>query len=401
MGHAGSAAQAFCKSAESLSLFFSQVHSKQAAVDKTVAAKQRMLAAAYETEGEAETVEEAVEESIEDDDPADELHNAARAFGTEVSAAVASAPNNHYATVHESSLLEVRTRQLKALQQDYLRLHEHTLQQAQLYAEQQAFQAQAVAEAERMRDSMRMQLHETHARHSTARPALSSALQGCEKMLSRLAAVRSVDQLPGEMAAASAMLFEVCTPPPPPPLHGTTRTFLDHSAASCHRDVPARVPPSRSLRFGRCCCRRMRRSWTRTARCRRPEACRRGPNSCRLPRWSLGRGAMDRSDTAPPLLAARGCRVEAAPPHQRHPLAPQGEAPLVVPAPPRLVSVVVPVLVLSREGPALELHRVAERPARRPVPHAVAQPGAQGPAVAGGVRPPAGPIAPRRQRRLE
>ena len=58
---------------------------------------------------------------------------------------------------------------------------------------------------------MREQLQSVRTRSGEAKPMVLQALAGCEKMLARLAAVRSVDQLPGEMAAASAMLFEART----------------------------------------------------------------------------------------------------------------------------------------------------------------------------------------------
>ena len=102
----------------------------------------------------------------------------------------------HYENVRDVELLEVRTRQLKALQADYLRLHEHTLQSAQFYAEQQQAQQEQVRRAEAAREKMKDLLDESRARQTSAKPEIDAALAGCEKMLSRLAAVRSVEQLP-------------------------------------------------------------------------------------------------------------------------------------------------------------------------------------------------------------
>ena len=143
-------------------------------------------------------------------DAVEAARSAYAAFG-DATALANSAPDEHYATVRDAQLLEVRTRQLKQLQQDYLRLHEHTLEAAQWYAEQQAAQQQQVAATEAARDRMKELLNEARGRAHTTRPALGAALQACEKMLARLAAVRSIDQLPQEMAAASAMLFETRT----------------------------------------------------------------------------------------------------------------------------------------------------------------------------------------------
>ena len=102
----------------------------------------------------------------------------------------------HYENVRDVELLDVRTRQLKALQADYLRLHEHTLQSAQFYAEQQQAQQEQVRRAEAAREKMKDLLDESRARQTSAKPEIDAALAGCEKMLSRLAAVRSVEQLP-------------------------------------------------------------------------------------------------------------------------------------------------------------------------------------------------------------
>ena len=111
-----------------------------------------------------------------------------------------AAPDGSYKAAETLQLLDMRTRQLKQLQQDYLRLHEHTLQAAQWYAEQQAEQQAAIAKADAARDSMREQLNQAKGRAHAARPGIGAALQSCEKMLSRLAAIRSVDQLPNELS---------------------------------------------------------------------------------------------------------------------------------------------------------------------------------------------------------
>lgn len=151
--------------------------------------------------------------TTDDSDPYDDEATSAAAFygDAATAAAAASAPNAAYNAAHMASLLEVRTRQLRALQQDYLRLHEHTLQQAQLNAEQQNAAELKVQRAEAEREKMREQLQAFRSRAGEAKPMVVTALNGCEKMLARLAAVRSVDQLPAEMAAASAMLFEART----------------------------------------------------------------------------------------------------------------------------------------------------------------------------------------------
>ena len=148
-------------------------------------------------------------------DAYDDEATAAAAFHADTATAAAAGgvgyDHEAYRAAHTASLLEVRTRQLRALQQDYLRLHEHTLQQAQLHAEQQNAAHQKTHRAEVERERMREQLQSVRTRSGEAKPMVLQALAGCEKMLARLAAVRSVDQLPGEMAAASAMLFEART----------------------------------------------------------------------------------------------------------------------------------------------------------------------------------------------
>ena len=109
------------------------------------------------------------------------------------------------------ALLDVRSRQLRALQQDYLQLHEHTLQAAQFYAEQAAQQQQQVETLQAQRDALADQLRHNRQAAGATRPLVSHALAGCEKLLSRLAAVRSVEQLPHELAAVTATLFEART----------------------------------------------------------------------------------------------------------------------------------------------------------------------------------------------
>ena len=167
-----------------------------------------------EETGQEDSLEEEDEEDEEDEEAA--VKDAARAFAQEASTAQALAGahltgNSVYQQARDTQLLEVRTRQLKALQQDYLRLHEHTLQQAQQFAEEQQAAALQVQRAEASREVMRKQLAEARGRASNAKPAMTDALAKCEKMLGRLASVRSVEQLPHEMAAASAMLFEART----------------------------------------------------------------------------------------------------------------------------------------------------------------------------------------------
>ena len=154
------------------------------------------------------------DELFEGDDDDDGVVQEAAAQYAEVIAAQATAdaaPNDDYRKARDSELLDVRTRQLKALQQDYLRLHEHTLLQAQRFTELSQQRDEELQRVEASRDAMRKQLADVRSKTATVRSANADALTKCEKMLARLACVRGVDQLPHEMAAASAMLFEVRT----------------------------------------------------------------------------------------------------------------------------------------------------------------------------------------------
>ena len=74
------------------------------------------------------------------------------------------------------ALLDVRSRQLRALQQDYLQLHEHTLQAAQFYAEQAAQQQQQVETLQAQRDALADQLRHNRQAAGATRPLVSHAL---------------------------------------------------------------------------------------------------------------------------------------------------------------------------------------------------------------------------------
>ena len=101
-----------------------------------------------------------VDQNGNDDDEDDNTQQAASDMAEAITAQAeaASSTNEDYRKARDSELLEVRTRQLKALQQDYLRLHEHTLQQAHYFAESNQRRQEELERTEASLESMRKQL---------------------------------------------------------------------------------------------------------------------------------------------------------------------------------------------------------------------------------------------------